>query len=129
MAQTRKESNPSVVDISTRKEMSSCSGRPTESMQPWWNCREGSSGYARGHPEQEHKEIRKQLDRAMELETQSEASVKYWEEVVKNGFKKGEYFTTFSRIREGSKKADCEFRNKGQEAKVTEKSGKGGEEE
>ena len=39
--------------------------------------------------EREHTEIRKQLDRAMELDSQSEASVAYWENIVKTGFEKG----------------------------------------
>ena len=105
--QTRKESNPSVVEyISTRKEMSSLFKKADRKHAAMVELSEkGRPAYAkRVTLEQEHKEIRKQLDRAMELETQSEASVKYWEEVVKNGFKKGAV-TTFSRIREGSKKA------------------------
>lgn len=90
--QTRRESNPSMVEyISTRKEMSTLFKKADRKHAAMVELSEkGRPVYSkRVALEQEHKEIRKQLDRAMELEMQSDASVNYWEGVVKNGFKKG----------------------------------------
>tara|TARA_B100000900_G_scaffold401753_1_gene406780 strand:+ start:7 stop:777 length:771 start_codon:yes stop_codon:yes gene_type:complete len=90
--QSRKESNPEVVEyIATRKEMSTLFKKADKKHAAMVELSEkGRPNYSKRITlEKEHREIRKQLDRAKELEMQSDASVKYWEEVVKNGFDKG----------------------------------------
>lgn len=130
--QTRKESNPSMVEyIATRKEMSSLFKKADRKHAAMVELSEkGRPTYAkRVTLEQEHKEIRKQLDRAMELETQSEASVKYWQEVVKNGFKKGAGLDLLQNSRRVEEGGIASFAAKGKKRKSSKKSRKGGEEE
>jgi uncharacterized coiled-coil DUF342 family protein len=130
--QTRKESNPSMVEyIATRKEMSSLFKKADRKHAAMVELSEkGRPTYAKRITlEQEHKEIRKQLDRAMELETQSEASVKYWEEVVKNGFKKGAGHDLLQNSRMVEEGGIASFATKAKKRKPPKKSAKGGEEE
>ena len=133
--QTRRESNPSVVEyIATRKEMSSLFKKADRKHAAMVELSEkGRPVYSkRVALEQEHKEIRKQLDRAMELELQSVASVKYWEEVVKNGFEKGAGHDLLQNSRRVEEGGTASFAVKGKSRKAPKKgsrSRKGGEEE
>ena len=133
--QSRKESNPAVVEyIATRKEMSSLFKRADKKHAAMVELSEkGRPNYSKRITlEQEHKEIRKQLDRAMELEMQSDASVKYWEEVVKNGFKKGaghDLLQNSRRVGEGGIASFATKAKKRRPPKKNPKGAKGGEEE
>ena len=90
--QSRRDSNPLMVEyVSKRREMSrlfkdadKIHSRMIDLVEKGQPLHE-----KRQELEREHTEIRKQLDRAMELDSQSEASVAYWENVVKTGFEKG----------------------------------------
>jgi hypothetical protein len=129
--QTRKESNPSMVEyIATRKNVESIQEGDRKHAAMVELSEKGRPTYAKRITlEQEHKEIRKQLDRAMELETQSEASVKYWEEVVKNGFKKGAGHDLLQNSRMVEEGGIASFATKAKKRKPPKKSAKGGEEE
>ena len=90
--QLRRDSNPLMVEyVSKRREMSrlfkdadKIHSRMIDLVEKGQPLHE-----KRQELEREHTEIRKQLDRAKELDSQSEASVAYWENVVKTGFEKG----------------------------------------
>ena len=90
--QSRRDSNPLMVEyVQKRREMSKLFKDADKIHSRMIDLVE------KGQPlhekrlelEREHTEIRKQLDRAKELESQSEASVAYWDNVVKIGFEKG----------------------------------------
>ena len=133
--QSRKESNPAVVEyIATRKEMSSLFKKADKKHAAMVDLSEkGRPNYSkRVALEQEYNEIKKQLSRAIGLEVQSDASVKYWEEVVKNGFDKGaghDLLQNSRRVREGGAASFATKDKKLKSPKKGSKGAKGGEEE
>ncbi|GIR34326.1 MAG: hypothetical protein CM15mP48_0100 [Candidatus Poseidoniales archaeon] len=90
--QDRRDSNPLMVEyVSKRREMARLFRDADKIHTKMIDLVEKGQPLhqKRQKLEREHTEIRKQLDRAKELESQSEASVAYWENVVKTGFERG----------------------------------------